>query len=176
MSEFFVSPASRQDIKQLALTIRKRCGLEHVPYFPVVDMIEKVLPLLDKGKNGFNYEILEDREMGKDEANYNPVTNVMRIRASVYDGACAGNGRDRFTLSHEIGHYFMHRDVDLTLSRIENRKSVPAYCNSEWQANTFASAIMMPDHIISGLEPEEIAHFCGASISAAEIAYKQKKR
>nr|WP_305147469.1 ImmA/IrrE family metallo-endopeptidase [Butyricicoccus faecihominis] len=98
----------------------------------------------------------------------------MKIRNSVYEGACCGNGRDRFTLAHEIGHFFMHRDVDLALSRIDERNDVPAYRKSEWQANTFASALMMPDHIIKNWEPEEIARFCGASMSAAEIAYKKR--
>nr|WP_300187100.1 ImmA/IrrE family metallo-endopeptidase [uncultured Agathobaculum sp.] len=173
MSEFLVPPASKQDIKRLASTIRKKFGLGDVEFFPVVEMIEVVLPMFD---SQFNYFIVEDCECGLDEANYDPRQNLMRIRRSVYDGAWAGNGRDRFTLAHELGHYFMHRDVDLALSRINDRHSVPAYCNSEWQANTFASALLMPDHIIKDMWPNQIARICGTSLRAAEIAYKQKKK
>lgn len=173
MSEFLVPPASKRDIKRLALTIRKKFGLEHIALFPVVEMIEVVLPMVDPR---FNFEIVEDHECGLDAANYNPTQNLMRIRRSVYDGAYDNNGRDRFTLAHELGHYFMHRDVDLALSRINDRRSVPAYCNSEWQANAFASALLMPDHIIKDMRPDQIAKICGTSLSAAEIAYKQKKK
>ena len=173
MSEFLVPPASKRDIKRLALTIRKKFGLEHIALFPVVEMIEVVLPVFDPQ---FNFEIVEDRECGLDEANYDPRHNLMRIRQSVYDGAYDRNGRDRFTLAHELGHYFMHRDVDLALSRIIDKRSVPAYCNSEWQANTFAPALLMPDHIIKDLRPDQIAKSCGTSLSAAGIAYKQKKK
>ena len=38
--------------------------------------------------------------------NTNTATNTMRIRSDVYRGAIAGNPRDRFTLCHELGHYF----------------------------------------------------------------------
>ena len=171
MSEFLVPPASKRDIKRLASTIRKKFGLEYVAFFPVVEMIEVALPMFD---SQFNFEIVEDCEFGLDAANYNPQQNLMRIRQSVYDGACAGNGRDRFTLAHELGHYFMHKDVDLALSRIDTKYTVPAYCNSEWQANTFASALLMPDHIIKDMQPNQIAKICGTSLSAADIAYKKK--
>lgn len=173
MSEFVVPPLSRKEIKRLASTVRERFGLDRVALCPVIDMVEYVLPALDPK---FNYEIVDDAELGMDQANYNPNTHIMKIRNSVYNNACNGNGRDRFTIAHEIGHFFLHSEVDLALSRIENHSAVPAYRNSEWQANAFASAFLMPDHIIAPWEPHQIAKFCGTSMSAAEIAYKQKKR
>ena len=113
MSEFLVPPASKRDIKRLALTIRKKFGLEHNALFPVVEMIEVVLPVFDPQ---FNFEIVEDCECGLDEANYDPRHNLMRIRQSVYDGAYNCNGRDRFTLAHELGHYFMQMCWPATLN------------------------------------------------------------
>lgn len=173
MSEFLVPPASKRDIQKLALMVRQRFGLENIAFFPVVEMIEVALPAFD---SEFNFEIIEDSEFGQDAANYNSQLNLMRIRQSVYDGACNGNGRDRFTLAHELGHYFMHRNVDLAMSRIDSTYNVPAYRKSEWQANTFAAALLMPMHIICDMRPEEIAKACGTSLSAASIAYTQKKK
>lgn len=173
MSEFLVPPASKNDIKNLALEVRERFQLYDAVYFPVVDFIEMLMPINDRN---FNYEIVEDYKLGLDAANYNPQSHLMKIRESVYNGACDGNGRDRFTLAHEIGHYFMHSDIDLLLNRIDRNTSIPLYRNSEWQANTFASALLMPDHIIKNLTPPAISDLCGTSLSAANIAYKQKKK
>lgn len=173
ISEFLVPPASKNAIRQLAYSIRKQLGLINEAYFPVLEFIEYVLPEID---SRFNYEIVPDTAIGLDAANYNPSENTMRIRQSVYEGACEGNGRDRFTIAHEIGHYLMHRDVNLALSRLENHTQVPAYQNSEWQANTFASALLMPPYLIGGWNPRQIAKYCGTSLRAAEIAYKEKKK
>ena len=166
-------PASKNAIRQLAYSIRKQLGLINEAYFPVLEFIEYVLPEID---SRFNYEIVPDTAIGLDAVNYNPSENTMRIRQSVYEGACEGNGRDRFTIAHEIGHYLMHRDVNLALSRLENHTKVPAYQNSEWQANTFASALLMPPYLIGGWNPRQIAKYCGTSLRAAEIAYKEKKK
>lgn len=146
-------------------------GLHDEAFFPVLYVLECVLPMLD---TEFSYEIVPDIEMGVDQANYNPVTNTMRIRESVYLGACKHNGRDRFTIAHELGHYFMHDSV--ALSRVESGVRVPAYKDPEWQANTFAAAILMPDHIIAGWDPVQISKRCGTSYNAANIAYIQLQK
>lgn len=166
-----VSPTSRNQIKRLANEIRTTLGLYDEVFFPVLDVLEHALPMLDPT---FTCEIVPDVEMGYDQANYNPVTNTMKIRESVYLGAYGNNGRDRFTIAHELGHYFMHDTI--TLSRVEPGVKIPAYKNPEWQANTFAAAILMPDHIIAGLGPDRISKQCGTSYDAANIAYVQLQK
>lgn len=60
--------------------------------------------------------------------------------------------RLRFSLAHELGHYFLHKDVysSLTLESIEDWKdfilNVPEaeYENFEWQANEFAGRFLVP--------------------------------
>jgi Zn-dependent peptidase ImmA (M78 family) len=60
--------------------------------------------------------------------------------------------RLRFSLAHELGHYFLHRDVysGLPLSSIEDWKdfilnvSESEYEAFEWQANEFAGRFLVP--------------------------------
>jgi Zn-dependent peptidase ImmA (M78 family) len=51
--------------------------------------------------------------------------------------------RQRFTLAHELGHYFLHRDhgafTDGLLFRRENQRNA-----LERQANNFAAMLLMP--------------------------------
>jgi hypothetical protein len=60
--------------------------------------------------------------------------------------------RLRFSLAHELGHYFLHKDVysGLSLVSLEDWKdfilNVPEveYENFEWQANEFAGRFLVP--------------------------------
>lgn len=60
--------------------------------------------------------------------------------------------RLRFSLAHELGHYFLHRDIysSLSLNTPEEWKefilNVPEaeYGNFEWQANEFAGRFLVP--------------------------------
>lgn len=76
----------------------------------------------------------------------------------VHDGANAVIGvnsrhhvnRQRFTIAHELGHYFLHPDervhVDGRRVRIEfrDKRSSMAVDRKEIEANTFAAALLMP--------------------------------
>ncbi len=67
-------------------------------------------------------------------------------------------GRYRFTLSHELGHWCLHRDfllarsAQLSLFDATNEPSVICRAGDtapeEWQANTFASYLLMPEQMI----------------------------
>jgi hypothetical protein len=69
--------------------------------------------------------------------------------------------RLRFSLAHELGHYFLHRDIysSLSLDTPEEWKefilNVPdaEYGNFEWQANEFAGRFLVPyDNLKSKVE------------------------
>lgn len=48
--------------------------------------------------------------------------------------------RDRFTIAHELGHYFLHSRQGEIPIRANRRGSEP----TEWEANWFAAALLMP--------------------------------
>lgn len=96
----------------------------------------------------------------------------MTIREDVYMRAARGSERDRFTLCHEVGHYFLHQPECIGLAR----GKIPKFRQTEWQANTFAALLMAPYNLVRGMNYVEIAERCGMSLQAAEIHANNLKR
>ena len=167
-----VPPLSRVDIEKMAFLVRDAIQCRDRPYFPVVSFLESIPELYDPG---FDYEYVEDSELPGVYAKYNPFENKIYIQSSVYDAACKGNGRARFTIAHELGHYFLHKQVASYCRVTTSADNVPGYRDAEWQANTFASYFLMPTHIICGKTAKEVANICGTSLQASEIALNRKK-
>lgn len=164
---FVVPPLSRSDIRKIALSIRKEIGLQE-PYFPIVEFIELILPRLI---SGFYFDIMSESEMGPVHGATFPEKSLIQIREDVYDGACNGNGRDRFTIAHEVGHFFLHGEAVLT--RRFDGKQLPRYKDSEWQADCFAGELLVPIFLKEeALTPQYIQSQCGVSEDAANCVKK----
>jgi Zn-dependent peptidase ImmA (M78 family) len=100
----------------------------------------------------------------------------MRIKQKVYDGACEGNGQDRFTIAHEQGHYLTLCVNGLRLQRNFEKRRLRHYERPEWQANAFAAGLLMPVHLVRDMCPEEMVEVCGVTWTAANIQYEQIRR
>ncbi len=163
-----IAPAlSRVAIEQLTDNIRTKFNCTNY-YFDIISFLEMVIPSID---GSFNYDYVESNELpDKTYAYYDSSKNQIKILSTVYERACNDNGRDRFTIAHEVGHYFLHREGCM-FARTE--LEVPAYRSPEWQANTFASALLIPKNLTKYLSIEQIANKCKVSHQAAEIAYKR---
>lgn len=171
LNQVIAEPMSTNGILFLTNELRRKFDLYSVSYFPIVEFIENVLPRID---SNFSYHYVDKSEMLDKYAYFDNSTNTMVIREDVYESALAGNGRDRFTLAHELGHYILHSS-GVQLCRSDGGHVV-AFCDPEWQANTFASKLLMPDHLIYGLTPSEVSRNFGTSYQAAEIALKKAKK
>ena len=74
----------------------------------------------------------------------------------------------RFTVTHELGHFFLGHDKALERygsTRDESRAI------SEKQANQFASRLLCPSCVLAGLDlhtPEEIAAYCSVPMDIAK--------
>lgn len=70
------------------------------------------------------------------------------VDSYTYDGCCKDMPRDRFTIMHEIFHALHHQryllDSSVTSTVMYRRSELKAYEDPEWQANSYASAILMP--------------------------------
>ena len=85
---------------------------------------------------------------------------VITLSEDTYEGLEQGRGRPRFTLAHEIGHAALHSDELFRLSSIPHAVGAMArgalkghapFWDCEWQANSFAAALLMPARGIRSL-------------------------
>lgn len=118
---------------------------------------------------GIYYDVLDravDFMPAGVEACYLPEDRTIYIRDAVHAQMCRPGTRAQFTLGHELGHAVLaHR-------RTFNRQAanVPIYCNSEWQANTFAAEFLMPVELVKKHQlscAADIADYFGVSQAAA---------
>lgn len=158
-------------IANAALEVRKVFGATTEPLFPVVAVYE----LLDVLVDGGHFEVVEDDAMGEDEARTFPDRGLIQLRQSVYDGAAQGQGRPRFTMCHELAHLVVHRNI--SFSRVNPVAPPKIYQNSEWQADVFASHLLMPEHLLRDYwSVEAVAEDFGVSYAAANARLEKMKK
>lgn len=164
---FIADSLSRQEIRNFAMLLRKKLGLESVLYFPVVETLER-LHLFDPAAH---FEVVDAEEL--EHYDYHAETDIMnkciKIRSDVYDRACAGCGRDRSTIAHELGHFILILLCGVKLARSFDQRTLKAFNDPEWQAKCFAGELLMPAHLIKGMDAKQIAMKCGVSIEAASF-------
>lgn len=164
-----VPPQSLDSIIKLTETIRKDMKI-HTDEFPLIEFLEFGMPRIFPG---FALEAGEHDEMGPNHGLTIPSENVIRLRSDVYDGLYEGKGRDRFTAAHELGHYIMHRHVEIVFHRAEHGALKP-FRDSEWQANTFAGALLMPEQQMKTCRSlDEVCRRFGVTAAAAAVQNKQ---
>ena len=157
-----VPPCSRNDLRNLAAKMHELLRYDGKSPFPIVDVVEFVLPRIVPG---FELHVLPAEEMGEEHGRTYPDKHLMFIREDVYDGACKGNGRDRFTMGHELSHQLLHEGIDVTLARSNCQHKT--FEDSEWQADALAGELLMPHKDIQGLSVGQVVDIFQVSPSAA---------
>ncbi|MGY3233371.1 Zn-dependent peptidase ImmA (M78 family) [Bradyrhizobium sp. USDA 4448] len=81
--------------------------------------------------------------------------------------------RQRFTLAHELGHYFLHRDAGEFTDRALFRREAQ-FDRRESEANSFASKLLMPETefrtvVTRRANLDELARYFGVSSAAAKF-------
>mgnify|MGYP003606304241 CR=1 FL=1 len=165
-SSIVAVPLSRKDIRDYARQIRRFANLENEYCFPILEFVENVLPVRF---DDFVLEVCSCDEMGDCHGRALPEQSLIKIREDIYERAYNGEGRDRLTIAHELGHFLLHRPGKVSLARIPRGIAVPAYKDPEWQATAFAAELLMPANLIGGLSIYDISILCGVSLSAAQI-------
>lgn len=163
--KFICPPMSRKDLRAYALSIRKSLHAENSLAFPVLPFLEIMPEIFEK--DNFSFEIVGNNDLPPDiHAEYDYNINCIRIKDFVYEGACEGKGRDRMTIIHEISHHLLLSHSGLQLHRSFS-DTVPTYRDPEWQAKCLAGEIMVPAHLVSNMDAQEIANKCLVSFDAA---------
>ena len=151
-----VAPLSRADIELDASRIIARyCPnlLAKPGHFPVLTLFEALEDdyRLDPG--------VDELSDGVEGMTY-PDGQVL-LSEETYRGADAGDGRPRFTVLHECYHGIKHREqirgalTDTGELVVYRRQTVKPFRDPEWQANAFASAVLMPAPTVRLLARQE---------------------
>ena len=157
-------PVSRNIIRHYVRRLKQTVGLEDVLYFPILPFVENALPRIIPD---FQFEVVPIHELnGKHGVTY-PSKNLIQIREDVYLRAVKGEGRDRFTIAHEVGHLFMHEDDSIALCRLAPDEKLKPYENPEWQADAFSGELLASSYLIRGMTEYEVQVKCGVSSAAA---------
>lgn len=164
---FCVAPRKEAEIRIVAEQMRKI--LSDHPDFKYLDIVRVLEFRMPEAFPGFRYEIVDSCEMPDREAEMNPSEFCIRIQEPIYIKAMKGDGHCRFTLAHELGHFFMHRTQPLAFGHRAINGNIPPYMNSEWQADIFARNLLAPFSMTRGLCAQEIETLFGVSRNVAHI-------
>ncbi|MEL7381433.1 MAG: ImmA/IrrE family metallo-endopeptidase [Pseudomonadota bacterium] len=88
--------------------------------------------------------------------------------------------RDRFTIAHELGHFFLHypildegEEYPTMRATREKREGDDNHERSEWEANWFAAGLLMPRQVFHAkaleLTNEQLAVFFNVSTIAIDV-------
>ena len=159
-------PASTKEIANYARELRKACGYEYKKQFPIMHFLELILPRMFPD---LSLELLEVDEMPFKEGETLPGSNTIRLRKDIYLAACDNDGRARFTVAHEIGHFLLHTPDSIVLCRMEKGQKLRAFEDPEWQANCFASELLSPVYLAKGMSKAAIMEQFLLSERAAKV-------
>ena len=165
MSKFSVNPTSRQAIRTHARNIRRSLGVEDKLYFDIGHFVERVMPEVYPE---FVFEVCTEAEMGNLHGETIPSEHKIRIREDVYIGACEGRGRDRLTMAHEVGHFFMHDESSVVFCKADPNEKIPHFRDPDWQADVFGGELLAPSYLINGMNVSEIHEICVVSTACAD--------
>ncbi|MDR0726946.1 MAG: ImmA/IrrE family metallo-endopeptidase [Rickettsiales bacterium] len=172
-----VKSRTSANIRDFAEKFRKRL-VEIMGDFGNRCPIDKVFERLGSPEhNCYSIEILPDDapELKDCLATTDTANKVIKIKEYVYEEACKGGGHARFTLAHELGHLFLKHEFSGNFAMMPGQK-IPAYIDSEWQADLFAAELLMPKELVEGKDASDIARECGVSYTAAKIRKERLER
>ncbi len=170
-------PRNRNQIRKCAFQLRKELGLSHTEYFPIMHILENVLPVIYPE---FHIEAVEDHELPGRMAETTPEQYVIRVKESVYTAACNGGAWARMIMAHELGHFLLHDSQSTTFAYVGKDSRLPSDIDPERQADIFAAELLIPMHLIKDLNAHQVSKHFGVSRSAANTqlryAAKVKRR
>lgn len=173
-----LSPAlRRKDFKPLAKLFRSRQGYSPLQRFAPLRVLENHLPKQD---SSFRWQVVDKADWDREEeihAYYDILKNTILIRSDVYEGAYHGNGRDRFTITHEISHYLLVRDFGCPLYLPRRFGTVQPLQNPEYQANALAGYLLYTEEMLqTATSVRHLMELAGTSRSSAKYAMDLHRR
>ncbi len=164
-----VTPMSTKMLREYA-DIFRRSLKPKTDKFPVLLFLEIILPQLFEN---YSFHPMSKDVMGENHGLTYPGKGKILIRDDVYEGAIQDNGRDRFTIMHEIAHLLLHSNIPASYARTTS-EGHPCYMDAEWQADSLAAEMLMPaDIVLDCSSAQELSLRCGVSNQAAETRMRK---
>ncbi len=92
--------------------------------------------------------------------------------------------RNRFSIAHELGHFYLHREYFMEQCPSEDEeawkdfmRNLPdiAFASLEWQANTFASLLLVPrSHLLSRIREEATFEALSRTYEVSTISIERR--
>jgi Zn-dependent peptidase ImmA (M78 family) len=122
-----------------------------------------------------------DQELGENDAmtTFEGEKIAIRAKESVVNAALFGDGRSRFTLAHELGHAVLHSGAPKARPTVSKGpyKSIAPSGSAERQANVFAAAFLVGDHLADSMDSaEKLSTEFGVSLKVAEIEFERVEK
>jgi hypothetical protein len=190
LTGYRVAPLGHVDIERAAADVRRAFDLDPLIPLPGWELFERIGRYhLRAGKQdvSLTYGVEEELPGGALAcATYDETENTIALilSAQSYDALELRNAtRARFSLAHEIGHAALHADRLIEITRVDRARramlrtdvsGTPIYRDSEWQANKFAGALLIPGPGLEHLElhgrltPNELQKLYAVSYSCAK--------
>ncbi|QJR01133.1 ImmA/IrrE family metallo-endopeptidase [Sphingobium yanoikuyae] len=133
-----VQRRSEHQIERLAKMVRQELGVDPGSRLAMQPILEFAL---DDMIDGAYLRVASDGEMGGAEGRTDWHQPVITLSAGTYAALTKGNHRARMTAAHELGHLLMHTKQPVYYYRERTKDN---RLDPEWQADTFAAALLMP--------------------------------
>lgn len=180
-TNFKGDPLSDQKIAEYALDLRRFHGLSDFDVPEIGALLERDTILTRFGEKSFDYQIVNDTDLGGDEA-ITLITQFsvrVRLSRSIYERALSLDRRARFSVAHEFAHGTLHRNSaplargrEMTVSRV-----IPAHVSVERQADVFASAYLVTEAMMScATSPSDLADRYLISPAAADVRWEKEQK
>lgn len=161
---------SVEAIEKQANIVRKKLNIDNVFAFDIHCAIET----LQKVAKDFSFRPALDDELGENEALMDNSTNTLVAKQAVLDEAKAGRSRARFTIAHELGHFFLGHEGSRRRNPNKETYVGRKERSEECDANIFASYLLVPTKLAwDAKSPEEISDRFQVSMHAAQIAFER---
>lgn len=155
-------------IEKRANFVREKLCIDGIFAFDMLSTLEK----LQKEAKKFSFRGALDDELGDNEAMMDDDTGTLVARESILEDIKAGRPRARFTIAHELGHYFLGHEGQRRRNPNKGLYVGSKERAQESEANIFASYFLVPTKLAwDAKNPEEISDRFQVSLQAAEIAF-----
>lgn len=133
-----VQKRSEHQIERLAKMVRQELGVDPGARLAMQPILEFAL---DDMIEGAYLRVASDSEMAGAEGRTDWHQPVITLSAGTYAALTKGDRRARMTAAHELGHLLMHTKQPVYYYRERTKDN---RLDPEWQADTFAAALLMP--------------------------------